>query len=197
MQVLKGQGFYIVYAAKLGSSSLTQWARVENDLTRLLITTDADRDWSKVAPDDPIYAVWRPPLERVISGVYQGLILRSNIAKEPIEKHIAEWLKHPSLGKTKIMSHTRLIKKIYEGHYYQSWNWFSLSQLGSFHTYLNNKHGTSLEKAPKLNSHASPRDLIFGEDWQNKNPKIIKLLQDHIATDYIPENFIDLNKCKF
>ena len=190
MQVLKGKGFYIVYMEKMGSSSLTQWARVEQDLTRLKLTNTVD--WIKEVHDDTIYAVWRPPLERVISGVYQGLILRSNIDKEPLEKHIAEWLKNPTVGKPHITNHTKLVKKVYETHDYQSWNWFRLSQLGSLHTYLNNKHGTSLKEAPKLNSHGTPKGLVFGKDWQNRYPQVMKMLRDHIATDYTPENFIDL-----
>ena len=196
MQVLKGQGFHIVFMEKMGSSSLTQWARVEQGLIRLLLTNSVD--WIREAnPNDPIYAPWRPPLERVISGVYQGLIQRSNIDKEPLEKHIAEWLKHPTVGKPHITSHTKLVKNVYGKYDYQSWNWFHLSQLGSLHTYLNNKHETLLKAAPKLNSHPLPQDLIFGEDWQNRNPKVMKMLRDHVATDYVPEKFLDLNKCKF
>ena len=191
MQVLKGKGFHIVYMPKMGTTSLTQWASDEEDLTRLQL--DNSVDWHKVAPDDPIYTPWRPSLERVISGLYQGLFLLSSADKEPIEKHIAEWVRNPSLlGRAQISRHTNLFKTDYGKYDYQSWNWFHLSQLGSLHTYLNNKHGTSYEKAPKLNSHLTPRDLIFGDDWQNKNPKIMKLLRDHAANDYVPEKFLDL-----
>lgn len=191
MQVLKGPGFHIVYMPKMGTTSLTQWASNEEDLTRLQLANSVD--WIKVAPNDPIYASWRPPLERVISGVYQGLLLLSLAAQEPIEKHVAEWLRNPSLlGRAQISRHTELFKNAYGKYDYQSWNWFHLSQLGSLHTYLNNKHGTSLEKAPKLNSHGSQQELFYGEDWQNKNPKIMKLLREYVANEYIPENFLDL-----
>ena len=189
MQVLKGKGFHIVYMLKMGSTSLSRWPVREQDLTRMSYPLEY---FKNADPTDPIYAVWRPPLERVISGVLTGLIVRSQSAKEPIEKHVAEWLRNPTVGKPGITSHTKLVKNVYKKHDYQSWNWFHLSQLGSLHTYLNNKHGTSMKEVPKLNSHDSPQDLFFGEDWQNRYPKVIKMLREYVANDYIPENFLDL-----
>jgi hypothetical protein len=193
--------FVICAMPKSGSRSVLKWG-ADN---KLIVISPDDPAWYFPMKNREIYMIWRPPYERLLSGLYMGLAISAghNVSEEDKDKvikkkanfieHFRKFAKSPDFSYNEyIYNHTR----IRACPSFEEINWVHLNQLTLLPDYINKKYNHKYKKIDKLNPKEEVADwgrTTFEEfkGMLDNYPNVTLAIADRAAQDFTPESIIN------
>lgn len=210
--------FILISSPKMGSTSIEEWAARSDDIQSDDIQK-SDINFETESRD--IYAIWRDPFERIVTGLNTAFnLIAWNIVKEDSDDLYLEYLaqvaqfsdtldftgrsivteRHGELTEVfPIAIHTRVLQDTFLTS--DRINWIRLEDLSKLHLFLNNKYESNY---PPI-GHCNKGDLSDNPNPETTNltsfaefqslieasPHIIEAITHRSQTDFMPNNFLD------
>lgn len=205
-------GFAFCFVPKVASTTLGAWHTIQfgeevSLQNRYLI------DSSQLNFNNPVYALWRPPYERIFSGLHTGLNALTNWEVGlDVKKHKKEYIRqfdiwykngtfeYSAIEQNDIGKHTYLLQHIFVN-VFDRVNFIHLDQIEYLHTYLNAKHNTNfvaivdnLHKKEEYGTRLNMQPISLLHSLMYQKPEVYRALAAYAAQDYVPRKFLDISK---